>query len=115
MIDAFIAAEDEHFYKHIGFDFKRIFSAIYHNVLAMEKRQGASTITQQYARNVFLTNQKTWERKINEALIALRLEIFQDKDDILEGYLNTIYLVMDSTGFRQLVNIILTKRQVTLR
>lgn len=79
VIDAFIAAEDEHFYKHIGFDFKRIFSAIYHNVLAMEKRQGASTITQQYARNVFLTNQKTWERKINEALIALRLEIFKIK------------------------------------
>ncbi|MGP4072373.1 transglycosylase domain-containing protein [Piscibacillus sp. B03] len=91
IIDAFLAAEDEHFYDHYGFDIKRILGATYYNILAMDKRQGASTITQQYARNVFLTNQKTWKRKAQEALIALRLEIFQDKDEILEGYINTIY------------------------
>ncbi|GEL77313.1 transglycosylase domain-containing protein [Tenuibacillus multivorans] len=91
VMDAFIAAEDDNFYNHFGFDIKRIASAVYHNILAMDKVQGASTITQQYARNIFLTHQKTWERKIQEALISLRLEIFQDKDEILEGYLNTIY------------------------
>ncbi|WP_277673906.1 transglycosylase domain-containing protein [Piscibacillus halophilus] len=91
VLDAFLAAEDEHFYQHFGFDVKRILGATYYNILSMDKLQGASTITQQYARNVFLTNQKTWKRKIQEALIALRLEIFQDKNEILEGYLNTIY------------------------
>ncbi|PKR77175.1 monofunctional biosynthetic peptidoglycan transglycosylase [Halalkalibacillus sediminis] len=91
VIDAFIAAEDQHFYDHFGFDFKRIGGAIYHNILSMNKGQGASTITQQYARNIFLTHTKSWERKINEALIALRLEIFQSKNEILEGYINTIY------------------------
>ncbi|WP_194840888.1 transglycosylase domain-containing protein [Filobacillus milosensis] len=91
LIDAFISAEDAHFYDHFGFDLKRIAGAVYHNILAFDKVQGASTITQQYARNIYLTHQKSWERKIHEALIALRLEIFQDKEEILEGYLNTIY------------------------
>ena len=57
---------------------------------AMRKVQGASTITQQYARNLFLTMDKTWKRKISEAFYALRLEINYDKSEILEGYLNTI-------------------------
>ncbi|MDQ0352596.1 1A family penicillin-binding protein [Alkalibacillus filiformis] len=91
VIDAFIAAEDQHFYDHYGFDFKRIVGAAYHNIMTQRRSQGASTITQQYARNVFLTHNRTWERKIQEALIALRLEVFQSKDEILEGYLNTIY------------------------
>lgn len=91
IIDAFISAEDQHFYKHFGFDIPRIISATYQNIKAMDKRQGASTITQQYARNIFLTHQKTWKRKIQEALISIRLELFLSKDEILEGYLNTIY------------------------
>ncbi|GAA0462588.1 PBP1A family penicillin-binding protein [Alkalibacillus silvisoli] len=91
VVDAFVAAEDQHFFDHYGFDFKRIAGAAYHNLLTQQKSQGASTITQQFARNVFLTHSKTWERKIQEALISLRLEIFQSKDEILEGYLNTIY------------------------
>ncbi|RPF54055.1 monofunctional biosynthetic peptidoglycan transglycosylase [Aquisalibacillus elongatus] len=89
--EAFIAAEDQHFYNHFGFDVPRIASAVYHNVISMDKVQGASSITQQYARNLFLTHQKTWTRKIQEALITVRLEVFQDKDEILEGYLNSIY------------------------
>lgn len=57
----------------------------------MSKAQGASTITQQYARNLYLTHEKSWSRKINEALFAYRLEVFYDKETILEGYLNTVY------------------------
>ncbi|MBB6453906.1 1A family penicillin-binding protein [Salirhabdus euzebyi] len=89
--DAFIVTEDQSFYDHFGFDLSRIAVAAFKNVSQMEKVQGASTITQQYARNLYLTHQKTWKRKINEALYALRLEMFYGKDEILEGYLNTIY------------------------
>ena len=53
--------------------------------------EGASTITQQYARNLFLPHEKSWTRKINEAIYAYRLEVFYDKDELLEGYLNTVY------------------------
>ncbi len=88
---AFLATEDQSFYNHFGFDIPRIVAAASKNVLAMKKAEGASTITQQYARNLYLSHEKTWKRKINEALYALRLEMFYDKNDILEGYLNTIY------------------------
>ncbi|KGP74178.1 transglycosylase domain-containing protein [Pontibacillus yanchengensis] len=90
-IQATIATEDRRFYEHFGFDFKRIAAAIYHDIQSMSKAQGASTITQQYARNLYLSHEKTWTRKIKEALYAVRLEMFYDKDEILEGYLNTIY------------------------
>lgn len=90
VIDAVIAIEDQNFYEHAGFDVKRIAGAVVANVQAMEKVQGASTITQQYARNLYLTMDKTWKRKISEAFYAMRLEINYDKDQILEGYLNTI-------------------------
>ncbi|MEC2323263.1 transglycosylase domain-containing protein [Lederbergia lenta] len=89
-IDAIIAIEDRTFYSHHGFDIKRIGGAVLANAKAMKKVQGASTITQQYARNLFLTLDKTWKRKISEAFYAIRLEINYDKDEILEGYLNTI-------------------------
>ncbi|MFF2753369.1 transglycosylase domain-containing protein [Psychrobacillus sp. NPDC058041] len=88
---AAIAVEDKDFYKHHGFDYSRIASAILKDVKAGKKVEGASTITQQYARNLFLTHEKSWNRKINEALFAYRLEIFYDKEDLLEGYLNTVY------------------------
>ncbi|OLN24199.1 monofunctional biosynthetic peptidoglycan transglycosylase [Domibacillus antri] len=89
--DAVIAIEDKKFYRHAGFDLKRIAGAAIADVKAMAKVQGASTITQQYARNVFLTNDKTWQRKLKEAWYAARLELFYTKDEILEGYLNTVY------------------------
>lgn len=79
------------FYDHYGFDLKRIGGAVYQNVIHQDKRQGASTITQQYAKNLYFTNEKTWTRKFKEALAAMRLEMFLTKDEILEGYLNTIY------------------------
>lgn len=88
---ATISVEDQEFYEHNGFDYSRIASALLKDVKAGKKVEGASTITQQYARNVFLTHEKTWTRKINEALYAYRLEIFYEKDELLEGYLNTVY------------------------
>ena len=91
IIDATIAVEDKDYYQHNGFDYSRIAGAVVADVKAREMVQGASTITQQYARNLYLSHDKTWSRKLNEALYAYRLELFYDKDDILEGYLNTVY------------------------
>ncbi|WP_031406588.1 transglycosylase domain-containing protein [Geobacillus vulcani] len=91
VINATIAVEDRKFYQHHGFDLKRLAGAIIADIKAMAKVQGASTITQQYARNLFLTHEKTWSRKIQEALYTIRLEANYSKDKILEGYLNTIY------------------------
>ncbi|MBS4175380.1 PBP1A family penicillin-binding protein [Bacillus sp. FJAT-49736] len=90
VIDATISIEDKNFYHHHGFDVKRIGGAILADVIAMHKVQGASTITQQYAKNLFLTMDKTWTRKISEALYTIRLEMNYTKKQILEGYLNTI-------------------------
>ena len=91
LIDAVIATEDKNFYNHNGFDYKRIAGAVLKDVKTGRKAEGASTITKQYARNLYLTFEKTWKRKINEALYAYRMEIFYEKDVILEGYLNTVY------------------------
>ncbi len=91
MIDATLSIEDRRFYKHLGFDPQRIGGAVIANLKSGGKSQGASTITQQYARNLYLTHEKTWQRKWNELLYSLRLEMNYDKDDILEGYLNTVY------------------------
>lgn len=91
LIDATIAVEDRGFYEHYGFDVKRIAGAIVADIRAMAKVQGASTITQQYARNLYLGHDKTWKRKFNEAFYTIRLETNYTKKEILEGYLNTIY------------------------
>lgn len=90
VIDATIACEDKNFYKHPGFDFLRIIKAMFINIKEKNKSQGASTITQQYAKNLFLDFGKTWKRKFEEALLTIRLEVHYSKDQILEGYLNTI-------------------------
>ena len=90
LINATLATEDKYFYKHIGFDYARILKAAINNIVKRNKSEGASTITQQYARNLFLNFEKTWKRKIDEALIACELEVHYTKDEILEGYLNTI-------------------------
>ena len=74
----------------VGFDFLRILKAMYINIKSGKTLQGASTITQQYAKNLFLDFGKTWSRKIEEAWLTVRLESHYDKDQILEGYLNTI-------------------------
>lgn len=90
LIDATISTEDKHFYHHIGFDYLRIAKALITNIVSSSLSEGASTITQQYARNLFLNYDKTWERKIEEAMLAIELEVHYTKDEILEGYLNTI-------------------------
>lgn len=88
--NAFVAVEDRDFYEHDGYSIKRIFSAIYTNIIDGSYSSGASTITQQYVKNTILTNEKTLERKANELAYALELEKRYTKDQILEAYLNTI-------------------------
>lgn len=90
MINATIAIEDKRFYKHKGFDFPRIIKAFFTNITNKKTLQGASTISQQYIKNLFLNFDKTWKRKIEEAWLTIRLETHYKKKEILEGYLNTI-------------------------
>lgn len=90
-IDALIVTEDQHFFRHHGFDYKRIARALLKDVQHLSLKEGASTITQQYARNLYLTNDKTWSRKVKEAFYTMRLERFYTKEELLAGYVNTIY------------------------
>ena len=90
VIMATINTEDKHFYKHFGFDPLRIVKALFINITSGKTKQGASTISQQYAKNLFLDFDKTWERKLEELWLTLKLEVGYSKDEILEGYLNTI-------------------------
>ncbi len=90
IIKATICTEDKYFYKHFGFDFLRILKAGYINITSGSTKQGASTITQQYAKNLFLDFDKTWKRKWDEMWYTLKIEANYSKDEILEGYLNTI-------------------------
>lgn len=95
---AFISAEDRNFYKHFGIDPVAILRATIANIRHREVRQGASTITQQVARNLFLTPDRSLKRKIREALLAIKLERAYSKDQILEWYLNYIYLGQGAYG-----------------
>lgn len=90
VINATTSIEDRHFFDHQGFDYLRIGKALYTNIINKENISGASTITQQYAKNLFLEFDKTLERKIKEAWLTVRLETHYTKEEILEGYLNTI-------------------------
>ena len=99
VINSFLAAEDKSFYSHIGIDFTSIISATKRNINNIGGRpEGASTITQQVAKNFFLTREVSYKRKIKEVLLALRIEQILDKDRILELYLNQIYLGFRSYG-----------------
>ena len=89
LINSTIYTEDKKFYNHFGFDFLRIGKALFKNATT-GTRQGASTITQQYAKNLFLEFDKTWKRKWDEMWYTLRIEANYSKKEILEGYLNTI-------------------------
>lgn len=88
---AFIAIEDHRFYRHFGLDLPGLLRAVYRNLREGRVVEGGSTITQQLARNLFLTHERTLARKIQEALLTLQLERKYSKDEILEKYLNTIY------------------------
>ena len=90
LINAVVSVEDKNFYHHHGFDYLRIAKAMYLNIKNGKITQGASTISQQYIKNIFLDFSTTWSRKIEEAFLTLELEVHYSKDEILEGYLNTI-------------------------
>ena len=90
VIKSTIYTEDKHFYDHKGFDYNRIVKASMINIASRSTKQGASTITQQYAKNLFLDFDKTWKRKWDEMWYTMRIENNYSKDEILEGYLNTI-------------------------
>lgn len=90
-IEAMVSTEDRKFYKHKGIDYKAILRAIKVMIDEGEATQGGSTITMQLARNVFLSQEKTWQRKVEEMFIAMNLEEKYTKDQIMEFYLNNIY------------------------
>ncbi|HWI13519.1 MAG TPA: transglycosylase domain-containing protein, partial [Burkholderiales bacterium] len=99
MIDAILAAEDERFYQHRGVDYVGVARAAMSNFVSGGVRQGASTITMQVARNFFLTKEKTVTRKFNEMLLAFKIESSLTKEQILQLYINQIYLGQRAYGF----------------
>ncbi|PKO37030.1 MAG: penicillin-binding protein [Betaproteobacteria bacterium HGW-Betaproteobacteria-6] len=99
MKNAILAAEDDRFYQHGGIDYTGIVRAIGANLIGGGKRQGASTITQQVARNFFLTGEKTYTRKLYEALLSFKIESNLSKDQIFELYINQIFLGQRAYGF----------------
>ncbi len=98
LINAFLSAEDKNFYDHIGIDPSGMARALFANLRGGGRQQGASTITQQVAKNFLLTNERSYDRKIKEALIALRIESSFGKDKILELYMNEIFLGLGNYG-----------------
>ncbi|WP_044641388.1 transglycosylase domain-containing protein [Risungbinella massiliensis] len=107
--EATIAAEDKSFYHHYGFSLRGIARAIFVNIREGSIRQGASTITQQLARNLYLTHDRTWLRKAKEALYTLQLEIHYTKDEILEMYLNKIYYGNGAYGVQRAAQVYFQK------
>lgn len=97
---AIVSTEDKRFFKHKGLDYKGIMRAIVAMIRDGEVTQGGSTITQQLARTVFLSNEKTWERKIEEMYIAVELEAKYSKEDILEFYINNVYFANGYYGIQ---------------
>lgn len=102
--DAFIAVEDQRFYEHPGIDVKSIFRALYKDMIAGGKVEGGSTITQQLAKNIFLSNDKTFLRKTKEVIIALNLEKRYTKDKLLELYMNQLYFGHGVYGIQAAAN-----------
>lgn len=99
MKQAILAAEDERFYQHPGVDTMGILRATYANLVGGGKHQGASTITMQVARNFFLSSEKTLTRKLYEVMLAFKIESALSKDEILQIYINQIYLGQRAYGF----------------
>jgi penicillin-binding protein 1A len=98
VIQAFLAAEDDRFFEHPGVDYQGLLRAAIQLLVTGERRQGGSTITMQVARNFFLSRKKTYTRKLNEIFLALKIERLLTKQEILELYLNKIYLGHRSYG-----------------
>ncbi|MFD1414165.1 transglycosylase domain-containing protein [Oceanobacillus jeddahense] len=91
VLQAFVAVEDRRFFEHQGIDLQSISRAVYRDILARSKVEGGSTITQQLSKNLFLSNDKSWTRKIKEMMASLYLERRLSKDEILELYVNQVY------------------------
>ena len=98
--NAFLASEDANFYNHPGIDITSVFRAMWVNLRRHSSAQGASTITQQIVKSLLLTKEKTYERKVKEAILAYRIEKSLTKDQILTVYLNEIYLGLNSFGIK---------------
>lgn len=98
MLQATLSVEDQRFFEHYGIDFRRVLGAALVNLRERDYREGASTITQQLARNLYLNHDKTWSRKINEAIYSIQLEMHYSKTQILEKYLNQIYFGHSAYG-----------------
>lgn len=109
VIDATLAIEDRRFYDHAGFDLKGMARAVVVNVQSMSARQGASTLTQQLARNLYLSHERTWQRKLKEAMFTAQLEMKYSKDEILGMYLNQIYYGHGSYGIEAAANMYFDK------
>ncbi|MDH4285353.1 MAG: transglycosylase domain-containing protein, partial [Gallionellaceae bacterium] len=99
MKKAILAAEDDRFYEHGGIDYMGVLRAAYYNFTTGGVKQGASTITMQVARNFFLSKERTLSRKFNEVLLAFKIERHLSKDEILQLYINHIYLGQRAYGF----------------
>ncbi|MBK5247318.1 MAG: penicillin-binding protein, partial [Peptostreptococcaceae bacterium] len=98
MVNAVISIEDKTFYEHHGFNYVRLMGAVVDSITGKNRISGTSTITQQLARNLYLTNERTIIRKFREAYYTVQLEKALNKDQIMEAYLNTIYLGFNSYG-----------------
>ncbi len=110
LIDCLLAVEDRRFYDHWGVDIRRIFGAMVHNIKSFDlKAQGASTLTQQLARNLFLTPKQEFSRKIKEALTSIKIEQTYSKDQILEMYLNQHYLGKGAYGIQAAAQVYFSK------
>lgn len=107
---AILAAEDDRFYEHGGVDSLGIVRAAIANIMSGGAKEGASTITMQVARNFFLSSEKSFKRKINEALLAVKIEHVLSKDEILELYINQIYLGQRAYGFEAAARVYFGKR-----
>ena len=98
ILQAYLSAEDSNFFEHGGLDFKGILRAVFNYAVKGKRLTGASTITQQVAKNFLLTNERSMKRKLQEAILAIRIERAYSKEKILELYLNEIYLGLSSYG-----------------
>lgn len=108
-INAFVDIEDKRFYSHNGYDLKRIIKSSLVNMKNHSKSQGASTITQQLVKNTLLSNEKTYSRKINEIMLAIKVEKNFSKDEIVNMYLNSIYFGSNAYGIENASNIYFNK------
>ena len=112
--NAIISIEDKNFYSHNGFDIPRILKALLINIKKKSIEQGASTISQQYVKNLYLTFDKTWKRKLEEALLTIKIETHYSKDEIIEGYLNTIDFGAGNYGIKEASNYYFNKEPIDL-